>query len=157
MFANGPIHGVIFKSLCRFEDHRGWLVELFRQDDLDRETFPQMAYVSQTQPGTVRGPHQHVRQSDCFVFIGPGDFELYLWDPREGSPTHGHRQKVLVGESNLQSVTVPPGVVHAYKNVSECPGWVFNCPNRLYAGHGKKSPVDEIRYEDHHDHPYRLH
>ena len=28
--------------------------------------------------------------------------------------------------------------------------------NRLYRGHGKKEPVDEIRHEDKHDSPYQL-
>jgi len=25
---------------------------------------------------------------------------------------------------------------------------VINCPNRLYAGEGRREPVDEIRHED---------
>ncbi|MGH7139444.1 MAG: hypothetical protein ACREHD_27175, partial [Pirellulales bacterium] len=54
----------------------------------------------------------------------------------------------VVGQSNTQAVIIPPGVVHAYKNVSDVPGWVFNCPNRLYAGEGRQQPVDEIRHED---------
>jgi dTDP-4-dehydrorhamnose 3,5-epimerase len=40
--------------------------------------------------------------------------------------------------------------------VSDVPGWVFNGPNRLYAGHGKKEPVDEIRHEQSADSPYKL-
>ena len=139
MFTDRPIHDVILRSLQRFEDQRGWLVELFRQDELVEGNFPQMAYLSETLPGVTRGPHEHVEQSDFFLFVGPGDFQLYLWDAREGSPTHNHRQKVLVGESNWQSVIVPPGVVHAYRNVSDRPGMVINCPNRLYAGQGRKS------------------
>jgi dTDP-4-dehydrorhamnose 3,5-epimerase len=39
-------------------------------------------------------------------------------------------------------------VVHAYKNVGGSEGIVLNYPNRLYAGRGKKEPVDEIRHED---------
>jgi dTDP-4-dehydrorhamnose 3,5-epimerase len=42
---------------------------------------------------------------------------------------------------------IPPGVVHAYRNVGSGPGWVFNCPNRLYKGPERKEPVDEIRHE----------
>ncbi|NQT38825.1 MAG: dTDP-4-dehydrorhamnose 3,5-epimerase family protein, partial [Planctomycetes bacterium] len=71
-----------------------------------------------------------------------------LWDARAESPTRGNRMKVVVGESNRQAVIVPPGVVHAYKNTSDISGWVFNAPNRLYAGEGKSEPVDEIRHED---------
>jgi dTDP-4-dehydrorhamnose 3,5-epimerase len=43
---------------------------------------------------------------------------------------------------------VPPGVVHAYKNIGQDNGIVFNAPNRLYAGEGKKTQVDEIRHEE---------
>ncbi len=156
MFREGPIDGVIVKPLDCFEDARGWLVELYREDEPPGDVRPAMAYVSQTLPGVVRGPHEHRRQSDCFAFLGPGDFKLYLWDTRPESPTSGHRQTLLVGQSNRQSVVVPPGVVHAYKNVSQVPGLVFNCPDRLYAGEGKKEPVDEIRHEDRPDSPFIL-
>jgi dTDP-4-dehydrorhamnose 3,5-epimerase len=154
MFCEGIIQDVVTKSLERFEDDRGWLVELFREDEISPENLPCMAYVSQTLPGVARGPHQHQDQSDFFAFVGPGDFKLYMWDVRPDSPTRGTRQTLLAGESNRQSVIVPAGVVHGYKNVSPVPGLVFNAPNRLYAGEGKKQPVDEIRYEDLADSPY---
>jgi dTDP-4-dehydrorhamnose 3,5-epimerase len=156
MFHEGPIEGVVLKPLVRHEDARGWLVELFRQDELRPDECPVMAYVSQTLPGVVRGPHEHREQSDGFAFVGPGDFKLYLWDARPQSPTRGNRQTLRVGESNMQWVIVPPGVVHAYKNVGAVPGLVFNCPNRLYAGPGKKKPVDEIRHEDRPGSPFVL-
>ena len=150
------IDGVIFRPLKRFNDARGWLVELFRKDELAAGDLPRMAYVSETLPGVARGPHEHVDQSDYFAFVGPGDFKLYLWDARPKSPTRGRRQTIVVGQSNMQAVIIPPGVVHAYKNVSDVSGWVFNCPNRLYAGEGRKEPVDEIRHEDAAGSPYVL-
>jgi dTDP-4-dehydrorhamnose 3,5-epimerase len=33
---------------------------------------------------------------------------------------------------------------------------VFNCPNRLYKGPGRKGPVDEIRHENAEDTPFHL-
>ena len=50
-------------------------------------------------------------------------------------------------------VIVPPGVIHAYKNVGREQGIVFNCPNRLYKGWNRKGwipgkGVDEIRHEE---------
>jgi len=51
-------------------------------------------------------------------------------------------------------VVVPPRVVHAYKNVSQVPGLVFNSPDRLYAGWGRNRPVDEIRHEDDRHSPF---
>ena len=53
-------------------------------------------------------------------------------------------------------LVVPPGVVHAYKNVGTGRGVVFNGANRLYKGFGKKDVVDEIRHEEHEGSPYRL-
>jgi dTDP-4-dehydrorhamnose 3,5-epimerase len=155
-FQDGPIDGVSFRSLSPHKDHRGWLIELYREDQLAAELRPLMAYVSETLPGVARGPHEHVAQTDYFAFVGPGEFVLYLWDARPNSPTRGHRMKVAVGESNRQCVVVPPGVVHAYKNVGMTPGWVFNAPNRLYAGRNKSEPVDEIRHEDKAESVYRL-
>jgi dTDP-4-dehydrorhamnose 3,5-epimerase len=156
MFREGPIDGVVVKPLERLEDARGWLVELYREDELPPAACPVMAYVSQTQPGAVRGPHEHREQTDCFAFVGPGEFKLYLWDARPDSPTSGNRQTLVVGESNRQCVLVPPGVVHASRNVSRVAGLVFNCPNRLYAGKGRKEPVDQIRHEDRPDSPFVL-
>jgi dTDP-4-dehydrorhamnose 3,5-epimerase len=156
VFHDGPIDGVTFKPLSPHKDHRGWLIELYREDQLPPEQCPAMAYVSETLPGVARGPHEHAEQSDYFAFVGPGDFVLYLWDARPASPTRGHCMKVAAGESNRQCVAIPPGVVHAYKNVGSLPGWVFNAPNRLYAGPGKRAAVDEIRHEDKAESAYRL-
>lgn len=153
-FTDGPIDGVLLRPLRKLADARGWLVELYRADELPAECLPAMAYVSETLPGVARGPHEHATQTDCFAFVGPGEFTLYLWDARSSSPTVGRRMKIVVGADNPQTVVVPPGVVHAYKNTGPVAGWVFNAPNRLYAGEGKRGPVDEIRHEDRADSPF---
>jgi dTDP-4-dehydrorhamnose 3,5-epimerase len=155
-FEDGAIDGVVFRPLKAFTDHRGWLIELYREDELPQAQHPVMVYISETLPGVARGPHEHVDQTDYFAFLGPGDFVLYLWDARPQSSTFGRRMKTVVGESNKQCVIVPPGVVHAYKNAGATSGWVFNAPNRLYAGEGKRSPVDEIRHENKADSVYLL-
>ena len=155
-FVSGEIDGVVIAPIKAFADHRGWLMEVYRKDELAEDLHPAMAYISQTEVGVVRGPHEHVDQTDYFVFLGPSDFEIYLWDARDDSPTRGHKLVQLCGQSSPCSVVVPPGVIHAYKNVGEIPGWVFNAPNRLYAGQGKREPVDEIRHEDRSDSLYRV-
>lgn len=142
------IKDVIVRELKKYSDDRGWLVELFRQDELEKEVYPVMSYISETKPGIARGPHEHVDQTDYFGFIGPSDFDLYLWDNREDSPTYLNKIVVRLGESNQAIAIIPPGVVHAYRNVGKVPGIVFNAPNRLFAGKDKKEPVDEIRHED---------
>jgi dTDP-4-dehydrorhamnose 3,5-epimerase len=147
-FRPGTIAGVVWKPLTRYHDRRGWLCELFRDDDLPPEFRPAMAYISMSEPEIARGPHEHVDQADCFCFIGPSNFKIYLWDNRLTSPTHEAVQTEVVGIDRPMLVIIPPGVVHAYKNVGDVPGLVFNCPNRLFKGPGRKEPVDEIRHED---------
>lgn len=155
-FTEGTIDGVIWKPLSFFHDARGWLVELFRHDELPNEYHPVMAYVSMTQPGVARGPHEHVDQADYFCFYGPGDFKVYLWDARPQSPTYGRKETRVVGASSPFALVVPAGVVHAYKNVSQAQGVVLNAANRLYKGWGKAEPVDEIRHEESDESVYRL-
>jgi dTDP-4-dehydrorhamnose 3,5-epimerase len=155
-FRDGTIEGIVWRPLKKFNDPRGWLCELFRDDDVPKEFQPVMAYISMTQAGVARGPHEHADQADYFCFLGPSDFKVYLWDNRKKSPTFGIRQVRVVGESDPAMLIIPAGVVHAYCNVGSSQGIVFNCPNRLYKGWGRKEPVDEIRHEDDSSSPYRL-
>ena len=156
VYKKGRIHDVTAKPLQKFLDERGWLAELFRSDELDPALMPVMAYISMTQPGVARGPHEHKDQTDYFCFMGPSNFKIYLWDARPGSPSCGVKQVIIAGVDSPMMLVVPPGVVHAYRNVGTENGIVFNGPNRLYAGQGKREPVDEIRHEDRADSPFRL-
>jgi len=142
--------------LNQFDDERGWLVELYRVDEIECANVPAMSYVSSTKPGIVRRPHEHREQSDYFGFTGPSTFRLYFWDNRKDSPTYKKNFKIDVGENFKASVIIPPGVVHAYKNIGDCDGYVFNAPNRLFRGQDKQFPADEIRYEDDPDSPFQL-
>ncbi len=157
-FQKGPIEGVEIKPLRKFVDERGWLAELWRNDELpDQEFRPVMSYISLTEPGVTRGPHEHEDQADLFCFIGPGNFKLCLWDNRPDSPTFWNRIVAFVGQDHPASVLIPKGVVHAYKCVNRTSmGAVINLPNRLFAGEGKKDPIDEIRHEDEPDTPFRV-
>ena len=139
------LEGVVIRTISRYTDSRGWLMELYRDDELPPGFEPTMGYVSLTHPGVARGPHEHLHQSDGFCFLN-GKYELGLWENRPGR--EAHHEMHIVGEENPVFVVVPPGVVHAYRNVGESDAWVMNFPDKLYAGQGKKEPVDEIRHED---------
>ena len=148
VFTRGSIRDVAVHDLRKFVDQRGWLAELFRHDEIAEEFYPQMAYISVTLPKVTRGPHEHEDQADLFCFIGPSNFKLRLWDNRPESETYRHVMTLFVGIDNPKAIIVPPGVVHAYRNVGNSDGVVINCPNRLFMGAGKREAVDEIRHED---------
>jgi dTDP-4-dehydrorhamnose 3,5-epimerase len=155
-FRAGPIEGVVWVPLPQHGDARGWLCELFRHDELPGEFWPAMAYLSLTEPGVARGPHEHAEQADLFCFVGPSTFRVFLWDNRPSSPTFGNFQTGVAGAHRPLRLIVPPGVVHAYRNVGAVAGLVLNAPNRLYRGEGKQGPVDEIRHEDNAGSPFAL-
>ena len=146
--------GLIIKKIDKYFDDRGWLAEVFRSDQLDFK--PEMSYLSLTKPGVIRGPHEHREQSDCFIFLGPGSFRLYLWDRRQDSKTYSKSLELEVGEDNPRLIIVPPGVVHGYKCISEVPALSINFPNRLYKGKNKSEEIDEIRWEKDENSPYQI-
>lgn len=150
------IDGVIIRQLEKHIDDRGWLAELFRKDEIDADKFPQMAYVSMTRPGVSRGPHEHREQTDYLCLTGQSGFRLYLWDNRPQSNTYKKHCQIEIEENKVVLIIIPPGVVHGYKNIGAVDGFVFNAPNRLYAGPGKKNTVDEIRHEDNPDSDFKI-
>jgi dTDP-4-dehydrorhamnose 3,5-epimerase len=144
---NGEIKDVIVKKISKYEDKRGWLAECFRHDEMEKAIWPEMSYVSLTLPGIARGPHEHIKQTDSFCFLGTTQYTLYLWDNRKGSETFGVKMVQTLNENEIYLAVIPPGVVHAYKNTGKQPGHVLNFPNKLFAGWDKKETVDEIRHE----------
>src|SRR5262249_56778701 len=105
-FHPGPIDGVIWRPLTKYHDARGWLCELFRHDELPAEFHPVMAYISMTEPGIARGPHEHVDQADFFCFLGPSNFKMYLWDIRPQSPTYLAQQTDVIGADKPMALIV---------------------------------------------------
>jgi dTDP-4-dehydrorhamnose 3,5-epimerase len=157
VFKKGKIHDVKVGTIRKFVDDRGWLAELWRTDNVEASQRPVMTYISQTEPGVIRGPHEHVDQTDYFCFLGPGNFMLRVWDNRPDSATFNHVDTIFVGQDSPMTVIIPPGVVHAYKNVSHLCGIVINCPNALFRGVDYAEPIDEIRHEDDVDSPFTMH
>lgn len=156
-WTKGKIDGLDVKKLIKYVDQRGFLAETFRMDELSEEIRPVMSYVSYTEPGVCRGPHEHEEQTDIFAFLGPGNFLIKLWDNRKTSQTQGNFAEIYGGQDNPVIVIVPPGVVHGYKNISQLErGMVLNYPNRLFLGWGKKESIDEIRHEDNPHSPFKM-
>jgi dTDP-4-dehydrorhamnose 3,5-epimerase len=150
-FKLSDIKGVVVKDIKKYVDERGWLAELYRSDELEESILPQMSYISLTMPGIARGPHEHKYQTDYFCFIGPSDFKIILWDNRKDSLTYLNKTVLFLGENKPSALIVPPGIVHAYKNVGGKNGLVINAANKLFAGKMKKEQIDEIRYENNPD------
>ena len=133
------IHGVIVKPLRVNADDRGYLMEMLRCDDDVFERFGQ-AYVSLNYPGVIRAWHWHQKQSDIFVCV-KGMIKVGLFDARDGSPTKGQLQEVVMGEHNPVLLKIPIGVVHGYKTIGVAPSLLVNFPTQPY----DPADPDELR------------
>lgn len=124
------IDGVEIKQLTVNADDRGYLMEMLRCDDEIFEGFGQ-AYVSLNYPGVVRAWHWHEKQADLFIVV-KGMIKVGLYDARDGSPTKGQAQEVIMGEHNPIALKIPIGVVHGYKTIGVEPSLLVNFPSQPY-------------------------
>ena len=69
-FEKGEIQGIVSYFLNKHLDERGFLTEIFRMDQSPENFRPEMSYISYTEPGIARGPHEHKFQTDLFSFLG---------------------------------------------------------------------------------------
>ena len=93
----------------------------------------------------VKAWHAHRKQTDNLTAVlGMAKFVLY--DDRENSPTRREINEFYAGEHNPILVSIPPGVYHGYKCISDCECLVINIPSEVY---DSQNP-DEIRLEPHH-------
>ena len=147
------IDGVQVRRLRLIPDERGFLMELMRSDWEEFEKFGQ-AYITAVYPGAVKGWHYHKIQTDHFICIH-GMAKVVLYDAREGSPTHGEVNEFFMGPLNPIMLTIPKGVSHGFKGISEEMTLIANVPTELYnyeqpdeyrlPAHTKEIPYDWAR------------
>ena len=143
------IDGVKVKHLKVIPDERGHLMEILRNDDECFEKFGQV-YMTTAYPGVVKGWHYHHIQWDNMAVI-KGVMKIVLYDGREGSPTKGEVNEFFAGEHRPILLTIPPGVMHGFKCVSQEMAYVVNIPTEKY----NYDDPDEHRVHPHdNDIPY---
>jgi dTDP-4-dehydrorhamnose 3,5-epimerase len=144
------IEGVKVKRLKLIPDERGRLMEMVRADEDDFKKFGQV-YMTTAYPGVVKGWHYHKEQYDYMVVIS-GMMKIALYDDREDSPTHGEVNEFFAGVHNPIRITIPPGVCHGFKCVTDSEAVVINTVTEPY----DYNNPDEYRYDPHQNHiPYK--
>ncbi|HET9050798.1 MAG TPA: dTDP-4-dehydrorhamnose 3,5-epimerase family protein [Candidatus Dormibacteraeota bacterium] len=126
----GRVDGVMVKTFRKHADHRGYFLEQLRRGDLDDEGRPflpdqpfaqmsrSLAYArGGNPPELVKAFHWHRRQWDYWDIVC-GNARVVLVDLREGSPTAGRIQSIMLGENAPRMVAIPPYVAHGYQAVS---------------------------------------
>jgi dTDP-4-dehydrorhamnose 3,5-epimerase len=106
------VDGVQVVPLRRFEDERGWLVELMRASRLPKPV--RQTNVSFSRRGVIRGLHYHERgQDDLFVCL-EGMARVVVLDRESGEAF-----SVDVGDENPAAVYVPGRHAHGFEALTD--------------------------------------
>ena len=106
------IDGVQLIPLRRFEDERGWFVELRRDSRLPRRMT--QTNVSFSRQGVIRGLHYHERgQDDLFVCL-QGSARVVVLDRASGEA-----MTVDIGEDNPVAVYIPGRHAHGFEALTD--------------------------------------
>ncbi|KPL16857.1 MAG: dTDP-4-dehydrorhamnose 3,5-epimerase [Anaerolineae bacterium SM23_84] len=124
------IEGVTVRKLRLIPDERGFLMELMRSDWQEFTKFGQV-YLTAVYPGVVKGWHYHRLQTDHFICI-QGMAKVVLYDGRDGSSSHGEVNEFFMGQMNPVMLTIPNGVCHGFKGISQEMTLIVNVPTELY-------------------------
>jgi dTDP-4-dehydrorhamnose 3,5-epimerase len=134
---------VIVQPLKVIPDERGRVMEILRRDEAHFKGFGQV-YLTTVYPGVVKAWHYHKLQTDFFTCVR-GMVKVALYDFREESPTRGMLNELYVGEHNPCLVSIPPGVYHGWKCISDHEAYVINVPTEPY----NREEPDEYRADPH--------
>jgi dTDP-4-dehydrorhamnose 3,5-epimerase-like enzyme len=95
------------QSVKTFRDPRGTLFEPLTDDELLAQ---KNVHVVLTQPNEVRGNHSHKTAVETTTVVGPCLVRL-----KEA----GEIRDIDVADGELLRLTIPPGVVHAFRNTGD--------------------------------------
>lgn len=133
------IDGAKLIPRTRHADDRGYVTEILRSDEDHFLQFGQ-AYVTTCREGVIKAWHKHAEQTDYFYVVG-GTMKIGLHDDREGSPTEGEYQVVVLGDDgNDALLVIPPEVWHGMMSLAPF-SILLNIPTEPY-DHGDP---DEMR------------
>ena len=128
------IDGVVARSPIVHTDHRGRVFELYQGLPGDDDFWAKpvvYSYVFSVRPHQVKGWGLHEHKDDRYSLIS-GELLTILYDARLDSPTHGHIQKVVLGEQGARQLLIPTGVWHMNVNLSSTETLLVNHPTEPY-------------------------
>jgi dTDP-4-dehydrorhamnose 3,5-epimerase len=107
------IEDVQLIPLRRFEDGRGWFMELMRASQLPQPV--RQSNLSFSRKGVIRGLHYHERgQSDLFACV-QGMVRVVVLDRESGETFTAD-----IGDENPAAVFIPGRHAHGYEALSDC-------------------------------------
>jgi dTDP-4-dehydrorhamnose 3,5-epimerase len=115
-----------------FGDERGFFLEAFQSDryaELVGITLPFVQdNLSRSSKGVLRGLHfQKTKPQGKLVRVVRGEVYDVAVDTRQGSPTYGQWEAVILSEENKTQFWVPPGFAHGFIVLSQTADFEYKC------------------------------
>ncbi len=120
----GRIEGVELTPLKIIDVAAGNVLHALKSHESSFHGFGE-AYFSTVLKDSVKGWKKH-RQMILNIIVPQGMIKFVLFDGREQSTTHGMIQECVLGPSNYQRLTVPPGVWMGFKGMSDGTNMLLN-------------------------------
>ena len=127
-----PQAGVVIEPVRTFRDARGALFEPLSDAEL---TAQKNVHVVLTQPNEVRGNHVHQTATETTTVVGPCLVRL---------KERGTIRDVDVPTGEIWRFTIPPGVVHAYRNTGASTMVLVSFSTRLHDPSGADTRRETI-------------
>ena len=131
LFSKTSIDGVIIVDVKRHDDERGYFMETYRREDFEAGGVT-CEFVQDNQSvstrGVLRGLHFQVNfpQSKLVRVVSGSVFDVAV-DLREGSPTYGAWEGVILSAENSRQLFIPRGFAHGFLVLSDTVVFFYNC------------------------------
>tara|TARA_R110001592_G_scaffold63586_2_gene195008 strand:+ start:14325 stop:14864 length:540 start_codon:yes stop_codon:yes gene_type:complete len=115
-----------------FGDHRGFFLETFQADRYREQAGITLPFVqdnhSRSAKGVLRGLHfQKTKPQGKLVRVVSGEVYDVAVDIRQGSPSFGLWEGVILSEENKRQFWVPPGFAHGFLVLSDTADFEYKC------------------------------
>jgi dTDP-4-dehydrorhamnose 3,5-epimerase len=148
-----PIDGVKIRDLVNQPTRvGGTTTEFYGRDWFDPPIEARQIVHVVMQPGIVSAWHFHAKQHDI-LFATRGVLRVAVFDDREGSPTRGKVNVVMLGPMHPRAVLVPPKCWHGVQNPGSEIASFINITDKSFE-HG--DPDDWRVPPDHPNIPFRF-
>ena len=131
VFTRTSIEGVIIVDVKSYDDDRGYFMETYKRPDfavggIDVD-FVQDNQSSSTK-GVLRGLHFQINhpQSKLVRVVSGVVFDVAV-DLREGSPTYGKWEGVVLSAENKRQFFIPRGFAHGFLVLSDMAEFCYKC------------------------------
>lgn len=115
-----------------FGDDRGFFLESFSQKRYQEILGSNISFVqdnhSRSSKGVLRGLHFQLNNPQGkLVRVVRGEVFDVAVDIRQGSPTFGQWQAVILSEENKKQFWIPPGLAHGFLVLSDIADFEYKC------------------------------